>query len=75
MAIIELQQLGGPPEQIQGLSNKEANIIACAIMRGLLAGNGQVVKHNEFLLDRRTSRIGWCNSARTHYITVIKEEV
>ena len=23
MAIIELQQLGGPPEQIQGLSNKE----------------------------------------------------
>ena len=73
MAIIELQQLGGAPQQITGLSNKQANRIACAIMAGLLAGNGQVVAPNDFLVSRRITRIRWRNAAATQYITVIWE--
>jgi len=71
MAIIELQQLGGTPEQITGLTNAAANRIACAIMKGLLAGNGQVVGPKEFLVSRRVTRISWRNAAANQYITVI----
>ena len=73
MAIIELQQLGGAPEQITGLTNAAANRIACAIMKGLLAGNGQVVGPKEFLVSRRVTCIRWRDAAATRFVTVTWE--
>lgn len=73
MAIIELQQLGGPPEQILGLTNEDAAGIACCIVQGLLVGNGQYIHPDAFLVSADVTRIGWRNAASSHYVTVIWE--